>query len=63
MLISESDPHWNLVVGSRVSRGVAATLKTGILMPNFVLSAPDGSTRSLPDRSSPNLLVFYRGDW
>jgi peroxiredoxin len=42
---------------------MAATLKTGMLVPAFVLSAQDGSTRSLPDGSGPNLLVFYRGDW
>jgi peroxiredoxin len=38
-------------------------LKTGMLLPAFVLSAQDGSTRSLPDKSVANLLVFYRGDW
>ena len=39
------------------------TLKVGAPMLAFVLSAQDGSTRSLPDPSGPNLLVFYRGDW
>jgi peroxiredoxin len=42
---------------------MATTLKIGTLLPEFVLSAQDGSTRSLPDGSGPNLLVFYRGDW
>ena len=54
---------WNLAIGQGVSTGMATTLKTGMLLPAFVLSAQDGSTRSLPDLSGPNLLVFYRGDW
>ncbi len=42
---------------------MASTLKTGTLLPSFRLQAQDGSSRSLPDPSGPNLLVFYRGDW
>jgi peroxiredoxin len=42
---------------------MATALKIGTLLPAFALSAQDGSTRSLPDPSGPNLLVFYRGDW
>lgn len=38
-------------------------LKIGTPLPAFALSAQDGSSRSLPDRSGHNLLVFYRGDW
>jgi|GEM_PF-4737012 len=40
-----------------------ATLKIGMRLPTLTLPAQDRSTRSLPDPSGPNLLVFYRGDW
>jgi len=42
---------------------MGTTLKMGVRLPAFSLLAQDGSTRALPDRSGPNLLVFYRGDW
>ena len=42
---------------------MAATLKTGTPLPAFALLAQDGSIRSLPEHTGPNLLVFYRGDW
>jgi len=42
---------------------MATTLKPGTRLPTFTLPAQDGSNRSLPDSSGPNLLVFYRGDW
>jgi peroxiredoxin len=42
---------------------MATVLKVGMRLPTFALAAQDGTTRSLPDPSGPNLLVFYRGDW
>jgi peroxiredoxin len=42
---------------------MGTTLKAGVRLPAFNLLAQDGSARALPDRSGPNLLVFYRGDW
>jgi peroxiredoxin len=42
---------------------MATTLKSGMPLPAFSLTAQDGSSRSLPDGTGPNLLVFYRGDW
>jgi peroxiredoxin len=42
---------------------MATALKTGMRLPAITLAAQDGSNRSLPDGSGPNLLVFYRGDW
>lgn len=51
------------MIALRVSKGMATTLRAGTVLPTFALLAQDGSTRSLPDTSGPNLLVFYRGDW
>ena len=42
---------------------MATTLQTGMRLPTFSLLGQDRSTRSVPDPSGPNLLVFYRGDW
>jgi peroxiredoxin len=42
---------------------MATTLMPGAGLPAFSLLAQDGTSRSLPDPSGPNLLVFYRGDW
>jgi peroxiredoxin len=42
---------------------MATALKIGTVLPAFELMAQDRSIRALPDRSGPNLLVFYRGDW
>jgi peroxiredoxin len=42
---------------------MTTTLKSGMALPAFSLAAQDGSSRSLPDATGPNLLVFYRGDW
>jgi hypothetical protein len=42
---------------------MATTLKVGMALPVLVLQSQAGTKRSLPDPGSPNLLVFYRGDW
>lgn len=54
---------WKFPTAADVLIIVATTLALGLPLPPFTLRAQDGSERSLPDHTGPNLVVFYRGDW